>query len=83
MQLWSLCGAAALLMSGWYLMLPPLRLEGPVSDPNTNIVVDAKAVVEVDHHRGISNGKGVPRVSLEPAKLAAKTCDNPRREGRF
>ena len=43
MQLWSLCGAVAVLMSGWYLMLPPLRMEGPASDPNSNIVVDAKA----------------------------------------
>jgi hypothetical protein len=35
--------AAVLTIVGWYLMLPPLRLEGPASDPNTPVEVDTKA----------------------------------------
>jgi hypothetical protein len=34
---------AALVLVGWYLMLPPLRLEGPASDPNTPVEVDTQA----------------------------------------
>lgn len=35
--------AAALALVGWYLMLPPLRVEGPASDPNTPVEADTKA----------------------------------------
>jgi hypothetical protein len=34
---------AALAFVGWYLMLPPLRIEGPTSDPNTPVRVDTNA----------------------------------------
>jgi hypothetical protein len=35
--------AAALALVGWYLMLPPLRPEGPKTDPNTHYEADLSA----------------------------------------
>jgi hypothetical protein len=35
--------AAALGLVGWYLMLLPLRVEGPASDPNPPVEADTKA----------------------------------------
>jgi len=35
--------AAALALVGWYLMVPPLRVKGPVSDPNTPVEADIAA----------------------------------------
>ncbi|MHB8381862.1 MAG: hypothetical protein ACYDC3_05925 [Candidatus Binataceae bacterium] len=32
--------AAALALVGWYLMLPPLKVEGPASNPNTPVEAD-------------------------------------------
>jgi hypothetical protein len=33
----------AFALVGWYLLLSPLHLEGPASDPNTRVEVDSKA----------------------------------------
>jgi hypothetical protein len=35
--------AAALVLVGWYLMVPPLKIEGPPDDPKTPVDVDTKA----------------------------------------
>jgi hypothetical protein len=35
--------AAALALTGWYFLVPPIRVLGPRNDPNTPIEFDAKA----------------------------------------
>lgn len=35
--------AGAFVMLGWYLLLPPLQVEGPVSDPHTAVEADTTA----------------------------------------
>jgi hypothetical protein len=36
------CYAAALGVVGWYLLLPPLKPKGPVSNPNTRVGADTQ-----------------------------------------
>jgi hypothetical protein len=38
-----LCHAAALVLVGWYLMLPPLQFVGPANDPYSLAIVDSAA----------------------------------------
>jgi len=47
--------AAALAHVGWYLMLPPLRAEGPRTDPNTSFKADLSA--PLSQWKTISTGK--------------------------